>query len=155
MKKIILVLAAMFMLASAYCTDIKVRNIGNVTIERENWRQNDKGEWCSGDRTDFYCIEFHKTDFNDRYYLAIHFYRNKNTAQEIYQITLPKEEAEAVLNDIINNKVPNVVFNKYQKLKKMSIASASAEDTATGKREGVSTASSRASEAKEDFVWEE
>lgn len=40
-------------------------------------------------------------------------------------------------------------------LKMQSIAKASAEDSATGKREGVSTASSRASEAKEDFAWEE
>ena len=40
-------------------------------------------------------------------------------------------------------------------LKMQSIAKASAEDSATGKREGVSTASSRASEAKEDFNWDE
>ena len=40
-------------------------------------------------------------------------------------------------------------------LKMQSIAKANAEDTANGKREGVSTASSRASEAKEDFAWEE
>ena len=38
---------------------------------------------------------------------------------------------------------------------KDKIAKADAEDTATGKREGVHTAASRASEAKEDFVWEE
>ena len=40
-------------------------------------------------------------------------------------------------------------------LKMQSIAKANAEDTANGKREGESTASSRASEAKEDFAWEE
>ena len=40
-------------------------------------------------------------------------------------------------------------------LKKQAIAKADAEDTADGKREGVATASSRASEAKEDFTWDE
>ena len=40
-------------------------------------------------------------------------------------------------------------------LKKQSIAKADAVDSADGSREGVSTASSRASEAKEDFTWEE
>ena len=40
-------------------------------------------------------------------------------------------------------------------LQKKSIAKADAEDSADGKREGVATASSRASEAKEDFTWDE
>ena len=40
-------------------------------------------------------------------------------------------------------------------LKKQSIAKADAVDSADGKREGVSTASSRASEAKADFAWDE
>lgn len=40
-------------------------------------------------------------------------------------------------------------------LKVMSIAKADALDNATGAREGVATASARASEAKEDLVWEE
>ncbi len=40
-------------------------------------------------------------------------------------------------------------------LKKQSIAKADAVDSADGVREGVATASSRASEAKEDFTWEE
>jgi len=40
-------------------------------------------------------------------------------------------------------------------LKKQSIAKADAEDTADGKSKGVATASSRASEAKEDFTWDE
>ena len=40
-------------------------------------------------------------------------------------------------------------------LKKQSIAKADAVDSADGKREGVATASSRASEAKEDFTWDE
>ena len=40
-------------------------------------------------------------------------------------------------------------------LKVQTIAKATAVDNATGKREGVATASARASEAKEDLVWEE
>ena len=41
------------------------------------------------------------------------------------------------------------------KLNKVKIASAVAEDTATGTRKAVVTAASRASEAKEDFEWDE
>ncbi len=40
-------------------------------------------------------------------------------------------------------------------LKSQTIAKADAEDTADGKSKGVATASSRASEAKEDFTWDE
>ena len=40
-------------------------------------------------------------------------------------------------------------------LQKKSIAKADAVDSADGKREGVATASSRASEAKEDFTCDE
>ena len=40
-------------------------------------------------------------------------------------------------------------------LKRTQVAKADANDTADGSREGVATASSRASEAKEDFTWEE
>ena len=40
-------------------------------------------------------------------------------------------------------------------LKRQSIAKADAVDSADGSREGVSTASSRASDAKEDYTWAE
>ena len=40
-------------------------------------------------------------------------------------------------------------------LKKQSIAKADAVDSADGTRQGVATASSRASDAKEDFTWDE
>ena len=40
-------------------------------------------------------------------------------------------------------------------LHKVQIAKSDAEDNADGKRKGVSTASSRASEAKEDLQWDE
>lgn len=69
---------------------------------------------------------------------------------------------KAVEFDLLHNRVPDVAWTEVKnneptkrKLVKRSIAKADAEDTATGKREGVSTASSRASEAKEDFEWVE
>ena len=40
-------------------------------------------------------------------------------------------------------------------LKRQSIAKSSDAEIADGNREGVATASSRASEAKEDFTWDE
>ncbi len=40
-------------------------------------------------------------------------------------------------------------------LKKQTIAKSDATDYAIGAREGVATASSRASEAKEDYAWDE
>lgn len=64
--------------------------------------------------------------------------------------------------DLLHNRVPDVSWAEVvnneptkRKLVKRNISKADAEDTATGKREGVFTAASRASEAKEDFVWEE
>lgn len=71
-------------------------------------------------------------------------------------------EVKKVVFDLLHNRTPEVEWIEVKnneptkrKLVKRSIAKADAEDTATGKREGVSTASSRASEAKEDWVWEE
>ena len=40
-------------------------------------------------------------------------------------------------------------------LKRQVVTKADAEDTADGKREGVATASSRASDAKADYTWDE
>lgn len=45
--------------------------------------------------------------------------------------------------------------NERKGLKKYTIAKSDKIDNATGKREGVSTASARASEAKEDLTWDE
>lgn len=63
---------------------------------------------------------------------------------------------------ILHNEIPDVEWSEMKDLKptgrklvKRNIAKADAEDTATGKREGVFTAASRASEAKEDFEWSE
>ena len=71
-------------------------------------------------------------------------------------------EVKKVVFDLLHNRAPEVEWIEVKnneptkrRLVKKSIAKATAEDTATGKREGVSTASSRASEAKEDWVWEE
>ena len=69
---------------------------------------------------------------------------------------------KAVEFDLLHNRLPDVAWTEVKnneptkrKLVKRTIAKADAEDTATGKREGVHTAASRASEAKDDWVWEE
>ena len=72
------------------------------------------------------------------------------------------KEVKAVEFELLHNRIPDVAWTEVKnneptkrKLVKKTIAKADAEDTATGKREGVHTAASRASKAKEDFVWEE
>lgn len=69
---------------------------------------------------------------------------------------------KSVMFELLHNRVPDVAWAEVKnneptkrKLVKRNVAKATAEDTATGKREGVFTAASRASEAKEDWVWEE
>lgn len=69
---------------------------------------------------------------------------------------------KAVEFDLLHNRVPDVAWIEVKdneptkrKLVKRTIAKADAVDSATGKREGVHTAASRASDAKEDWVWEE
>ena len=69
-------------------------------------------------------------------------------------------DLQKVVKDLLNNKDPNVEWKEIKngvlsgrKLKKRTISKADAADSATGKREGVSTASSRASQAKEDYEW--
>ena len=72
------------------------------------------------------------------------------------------KETKAANFELLHNRIPNVEWKEAKKateekhkLVKKTIAKADAEDTATGKREGVHTAASRASEAKDDFEWEE
>jgi hypothetical protein len=61
---------------------------------------------------------------------------------------------EGILPEIEWQEVKNKSFTG-RKLVKKNIAKADKDDNATGKREGVFTAASRASEAKEDFEWSE
>jgi hypothetical protein len=74
----------------------------------------------------------------------------------VVKISIGEDEFEIKLN---NKKYPISYFYSDSKtrkgLKVQSIAKADAVDNAKGVREGVNTASSRASEAKEDLVWEE
>lgn len=74
----------------------------------------------------------------------------------IVKISVDGEEFEIKLN---NKKYPISYFYNESKtrkgLKVQSIAKADAIDNADGVREGVATASSRASEAKEDYTWDE
>lgn len=84
---------------------------------------------------------------------------NDSNEQIIFE-TEDYNNLQQVVTAILDNKDPNVEWKEIKngvlsgrKLKKKTIAKANADDTATGKREGVSTASSRASEAKEDYEW--
>lgn len=84
---------------------------------------------------------------------------NDSDEQIIFE-TEDYNNLQQVVTALLDNKDPNVEWKEIKngvlsgrKLKKKTIAKANADDTATGKREGVSTASSRASEAKEDYEW--
>ncbi len=84
---------------------------------------------------------------------------NDSNEQIIFE-TEDYNNLQQVVTALLDNKDPNVEWKEIKngvlsgrKLKKKTIAKANADDTATGKREGVSTASSRASEAKEDYEW--
>lgn len=61
---------------------------------------------------------------------------------------------EGILPEIDWQEVKNKSFTG-RKLVKKNIAKADAIDSADGKREGVHTAASRASEVKDDFEWSE
>ena len=84
---------------------------------------------------------------------------NDSNEQIIFE-TEDYNNLQQVVTALLDNKDPNVEWKEIKngklsgrKLKKRTIAKADAEDSATGKREGVSTASSRASQAKEDYEW--
>ena len=151
MKKIILVLAAMFVLVSAYA---------KAPIELP------KGEW-----------QIVKEDTVDTIYELDNLQLLWHHTKGFYEIDILENgnvwhyysyeyaPAKGVLNNILKGNgdfeqefhitATEIKTLDKPKLKKRTIANASAEDTATGKREGVSTASTRASEAKEDYVWSE
>lgn len=151
MKKIILVLLGMFILVSAYA---------KAPIELP------KGEW-----------QIVKEDTVDTIYELDNLQLLWHHTKGFYEVDILENgnvwhyysyeyaPAKGVLNNILkgnsdfeqefNITATGVKTLDKPKLKKRTIANASAEDTATGKREGVSTASSRASEAKEDYIWEE
>ena len=151
MKKIILVLLGMFILVSAYA---------KAPIELP------KGEW-----------QIVKEDTVDTIYELDNLQLLWHHTKGFYEVDILENgnvwhyysyeyaPAKGVLNNILKGNgdfeqefyitATGVKTLDKPKLKKRTIANASAEDTATGKREGVSTASSRASEAKEDFIWEE
>ena len=65
------------------------------------------------------------------------------------EITIKAKQSGPIDNLVIAN-IPS-----KGGLKKQTIAKSDAVDCAFGVREGVATASARASEAKEDFTWDE
>lgn len=151
MKKIILVLLGMFVLVSAYA---------KAPIELP------KGEW-----------QIVKEDTVDTIYELDNLQLLWHHTKGFYEVDILENgnvwhyysneyaPAKGVLNNILKGNgnfeqefyitATGIKTLDKPKLKKRTIANADANDTATGKREGVSTASTRASEAKEDFVWEE
>lgn len=151
MKKIILVLLAMFVLVSAYA---------KAPIELP------KGEW-----------QIVKEDVVDTIYELDNLQLLWHHTKGFYEVDILENGnvwhyysdnygvAKSVLNNILKGNgdfeqefkitATGIKTLDKPKLKKKTIASASANDTADGSREGVATASSRASEAKEDYEWSE
>ena len=70
-----------------------------------------------------------------------------------------KNNIQSIESDLLNGVIPNVDYTitrlKSQTLKKRTISKSSNVKISDGTREGVATASTRASEAKEDFEWDE
>lgn len=150
MKKIILVLLGMFILVYAYA---------KAPIELP------KGEW-----------QIVKEDTVDTIYELDNLQLLWHHTKGFYEVDILENgnvwhyysyeyaPAKGVLNNILkgnsdfeqefNITATGVKTLDKPKLKKRTIAKTNATNT-EGVREGVSTASSRASEAKEDFIWEE
>lgn len=151
MKKIILVLLGMFILVSAYAK-------APIELPKSEWQIVKEDTVDTIYELDNLQLLWHHT----KGFYEVDILENGNVWHYYSYEYAP---AKGVLNNILkgngdfeqefNITATGVKTLDKPKLKKRTIANASAEDTATGKREGVSTASSRASEAKEDFIWEE
>ena len=122
MKKIILVLFAMFMLVSAYGLDIKVSvpeggrwgSVIKKPILKDNWRKSlQNNSYCCGDHTDFYVLTAYETEYDPSIMIIeIYFYGPNDLPIDAYTIDLPKKEAEVVIDKIIHNETPDIIFRK-------------------------------------------
>ena len=111
MKRIILVLLGMFILAGfSYANEIKIRNNNDEVITKEikkdNWRpaKNSKNNnftyWCAGDRFDFYLFEVNEKTHT----CTIYFFYDKEEAQESYSTRfLFSEDVEEFRTQFFNN----------------------------------------------------
>lgn len=118
------------------------------------------GEWIKDEET-IDKIIWHKDDvvMTKVSYLKVNYVELQDD-EFIVRFEGDENIVQSVTFNVLRNVAPNITWkiekvNSKRKLIKKNIAKADKEDTATGTREGVSTASSRASESKEDFIWSE
>ena len=144
MKKIFVILG-LFIVGSLYANPLlKIQadeswNKINETTEEIVWSKNNVTMTKVSKLNDYHI------ELSDNLY-TINFECNKNNIQSIE-------------SDLLNGVIPNVDYTitrlKSQTLKKRTISKSSNVKISDGTREGVATASTRASEAKEDFEWDE
>lgn len=144
MKKIFVILS-LFIVGSLYANPLlKIQtdeswNKTNETAEETVWSKNNVTMTKVSKLNDCY-IEL-KDDTN-----VIRFQCDKNNLDDVE-------------NDLLNGVIPNIKYTiiklKSHTLKKRTISKSSDVKISDGTREGVATASTRASEAKEDFEWDE
>lgn len=144
MKKIFVILG-LFIVGSLYANPLlKIQtdeswNKTNETAEETVWSKNNVTMTKVSKLNDYHI------ELSDNLYI-IKFECNKNNIQSIE-------------SDLLNGIIPNVDYTitrlKSQTLKKRTISKSSNVKISDGTREGVATASTRASEAKEDFEWDE
>lgn len=144
MKKIFVILS-LFIVGSLYANPLlKIQtdeswNKINETTEETVWSKNNVTMTKVSKLNDYHI------ELSDNLY-TIKFECNKNNIQSIE-------------SDLLNGVIPNVDYTitrlKSQTLKKRTISKSSNVKISDGTREGVATASTRASEAKEDFEWDE
>ena len=144
MKKIFVILG-LFIAGSLYANPLlKIQtdeswNKINETAEETVWSKNNVTMTKVSKLNDYY-IEL-KDDTN------------------VIQFQCDKNNLDDVENDLLNGVIPNIKYTitklKLHTLKKRTISKSSNVKISDGTREGVATASSRASEAKEDFEWDE
>ena len=144
MKKIFVILS-LFIVGSLYANPLlKIQtdeswNKTNETAEETVWSKNNVTMIKVSKLNDYHI------ELSDNLY-TIKFECNKNNIQSIE-------------SDLLNGVIPNVDYTitrlKSQTLKKRTISKSSNVKISDGTREGVATASTRASEAKEDFEWDE
>lgn len=149
MKKIVGFACAFFMVAGLFASPL------SKALDKGKWKvvskKTEESKWTKND------VSMIKVSADGNYTVTL-----KDSQEQIIFEADDSESLEQIVAKLLKNDDPNVEWNEVKdgklsgrKLKKRSITKADAEDSATGKREGVSTASSRASAAKEDYEWSE
>lgn len=147
MKKTLFIIVSLLMAAGLFANPLE------KALEKGKWKQisnkDNVTKWTKKE------LSLTKVSTKGSYSVTL----NDSNEQIIFE-TEDYNDLQQVVTALLDNKDPNVEWKEIKngvlsgrKLKKKTIAKANADDTATGKREGVSTASSRASEAKEDYEW--